>query len=106
MVGNNKNISIFSNRNFYYSQDKKDSVVKGIEKQIKIVQKQMVKISENESLSAEQKLDMKKDLREQLDELNEQLMKRNMEVQKQEREKKKRNCKNKCKINLYKMNTQ
>ncbi|OFI01421.1 hypothetical protein CLOACE_21460 [Clostridium acetireducens DSM 10703] len=88
MVGNNKNISIFSNRNFYYSQDKKDSVVKGIEKQIKIVQKQMVKISENESLSAEQKLDMKKDLREQLDELNEQLMKRNMEVQKQEREKK------------------
>ncbi|WP_102401361.1 FlxA-like family protein [Haloimpatiens massiliensis] len=87
IIGNNQKISIFANHNFSSSQNKKDSLIEGIQKQIENVQEQMWKISENEGLSTEQKLDMQKDLREQLDELNKQLMERNMEVQKEEKEK-------------------
>ncbi|MBS4535722.1 FlxA-like family protein [Clostridium sp. D2Q-14] len=88
MIENNQQTGISSNYSFYLPQNKEDNVIRGIKNQIKTIQEKIAKISEDENLSGQEKVDMKKNLREQLDQLYGQLMERRMEIQKQKEKEK------------------
>jgi len=63
-----------------------DAQLKSIQNQILRVQNQIQKLSENEDMSLEQKMDMRKELQQQLQDLNKQTMQRQIEMQKEQRE--------------------
>lgn len=66
------------------SPKKQDNVAMGITKQMNSIQEQLAKISENQTMSAEQKLELREELEEQLDTLNRQLVERNFKKQEQQ----------------------
>lgn len=70
------------------ANQRKDSIIEGLQKQMQNLQEQLTKISDNEEMTIEQKIDRKKELREQIEELNRQMMQRNLEIRKEEQEKK------------------
>jgi len=63
-----------------------DAQLKSIQNQILRVQNQIQELSENEDMSLEQKMDMRKELQQQLQDLNKQTMQRQIEMQKEQRE--------------------
>lgn len=65
-------------------KNKQDSVIAGITKQMDSIQEQIGKISENETMTVEQKLELKEELEEQLDVLNHQLVEHNLRKQEQQ----------------------
>lgn len=92
-AGQMYNYSLNSNNLIKHGQSiasiqRKDSVIEGIHKQISNIQKQMLSLSENDKLSAEDKMERRKELQEQLEDLNKMILERNMEIKKEEREEK------------------
>lgn len=65
-------------------KNKQDSVIAGIAKQMYSIQEQIGEISENETMTVEQKLELKEELEEQLDVLNHQLVEHNLKKQEQQ----------------------
>jgi len=86
-IKSNGNASFLFDNNINSPQNRKDNAIKGIEKQIKSIQEQMSKLSEKEGTSHEEKIDMQKKLKEQLEELNKKLIQITIESQQKEREK-------------------
>ncbi len=70
---------------------KKDAIQESLRKQMENIQKQLLAVTENKSLSIEQKKDIKKNLNEQLEEINKQMFERQLEIREEkqkQREKK------------------
>lgn len=87
--------------NINFMQVKKDGVKEALQNQIMNVQKRIGEISENNSLSAEQKKKMKEDLQKQLEELNKQLIERDLQIKKEQEEKQEEKMKEKAEEKSY-----
>ncbi|SKB34816.1 FlxA-like protein [Acetoanaerobium noterae] len=100
-LGEIRNQSGFLSNNTVMKYNKKDSIKEGLQNQIINIQKQIYSVSENKSLSIEQKKQMQKDLKEQLNELNKQIIQRDLEIRKEQEEKREENIKEQLKDKNY-----
>lgn len=96
-LGEIRNQSGFLSNNTVMKYNKKDSIKEGLQNQIINIQKQIYSVSENKSLSIEQKKQMQKDLKEQLNELNKQIIQRDLEIRKEQEEKREEKIKEQLK---------
>lgn len=100
-LGEIRNQSGFLSNNTVMKYNKKDSIKEGLQNQIINIQKQIYSVSENKSLSIEQKKQMQKDLKEQLNELNKQIIQRDLEIRKEQEEKREEKIKEQLKDKNY-----
>lgn len=100
-LGEIRNQSGFLSKNTVMKYNKKDSIKEGLQNQIINIQKQIYSVSENKSLSIEQKKQMQKDLKEQLNELNKQIIQRDLEIRKEQEEKREEKIKEQLKDKNY-----
>ena len=65
-----------------------DSITKSLQKQINDAQQQLRSLSENNTMSSEEKMKKRQEIQKQINDLNNQLRQHQMELKKEEREKK------------------
>ncbi len=68
------------------NSSRQDSILNSIQRQIMDVQSKLKKLNENKDMSAEEKMNRRKELQQQLQDLNRQLTQRKMELQKEQME--------------------
>lgn len=104
-MANNYNLNVSNFTKSIHGQSiasiqKKDTVIEGIQKQITNIHKQMLSLSENDKLSAEDKMERQKELQKQVEDLNKMMLERNMEIKKEEQEEKSKAISEKVEIQL------
>lgn len=100
-LGEIRNQSGFLSNKTVMKYNKKDSIKEGLQNQIINIQKQIYSVSENKSLSIEQKKQMQKGLKEQLNEINKQIIQRDLEIRKEQEEKREEKIKEQLKDKNY-----